>query len=76
LPNTVTLGVVSLLICFILGILLGAVSAIKQNTIVDYIGMVLALLGVSVPTFWLGLILMLIFSVNLGWFPISGYGDL
>ena len=76
LPNTVTLGVASLLICFILGVTLGAVSAIKQNTIVDYAGMVIALLGVSVPTFWLGLMLMLIFSVNLGWFPISGYGDL
>ncbi|MEA2022439.1 MAG: ABC transporter permease [Candidatus Caldatribacteriota bacterium] len=76
LPNTVALGITSLLICFILGIFLGAVSAIKQNTIVDYVGMVLALLGVSVPTFWLGLMLMLIFSVNLGWFPISGYGDL
>ena len=76
MPNTIVLGVASLLICFILGVFLGAVSAIKQNTIVDYAGMVLALLGVSVPTFWLGLMLMLIFSVNLGWFPISGYGDL
>lgn len=76
LPNTIALGIASLLICFILGVTLGAVSAIKQNTIVDYAGMVIALLGVSVPTFWLGLMLMLIFSVNLGWFPISGYGDL
>ena len=76
MPNTIVLGVASLLICFILGVFLGAVSAIKQNTIVDYAGMVIALLGVSVPTFWLGLMLMLIFSVNLGWFPISGYGDL
>ena len=76
MPNTIVLGVASLLICFILGVFLGAVSAIKQNTIVDYACMVLALLGVSVPTFWLGLMLMLIFSVNLGWFPISGYGDL
>ncbi len=76
MPNTIILGVASLLICFILGVTLGAVSAIKQNTIVDYAGMVIALLGVSVPTFWLGLMLMLIFSVNLGWFPISGYGDL
>ncbi len=76
MPNTIVLGVASLLICFILGVFLGAVSAIKQNTIVDYACMVLALLGVSVPTFWLGLMLMLVFSVNLGWFPISGYGDL
>src|SRR4030065_869842 len=76
LPSTLVLGVVSFLISFILGVLLGAVSAIKQNTIVDYMGMILALLGVTVPTFWLGLMFMLIFSVNLGWFPISGYGDL
>jgi len=76
IPNTIVLGVASLLICFILGVLLGAVSAIKQNTIIDYMCMILALLGVTVPTFWLGLMLMLIFSVNLGWFPISGYGDL
>jgi len=76
MPNTIVLGVASLLICFILGVTLGGISAIKQNTIVDYVGMVIALLGVSVPTFWLGLMLMLIFSVNLGWFPISGYGDI
>ena len=75
LPNTVVLGVASLLICFILGVFLGVVSAINQNTIIDYIGMVIALLGVTVPTFWLGLMLMLMFSVNLGCFPISGYGD-
>ncbi|GAH21856.1 unnamed protein product, partial [marine sediment metagenome] len=61
MPNTIVLGVASLLICFILGVTLGAVSAIKQNTIIDYAGMVIALLGVSVPTFWLGLMLMLIF---------------
>jgi len=76
LPNTIALGMASLLICFIVGVFLGVISAIKQNTIVDYVCMVLALLGVSVPTFWLGLMLMLIFSVNLGWFPISGYGNL
>ncbi|MDD5014355.1 MAG: ABC transporter permease [Atribacterota bacterium] len=76
LPNTLVLGVVSFLISFILGVFLGVVSAIKQNTIIDYMGMILALLGVTVPTFWLGLMFMLIFSVNLGWFPISGYGDL
>lgn len=76
LPNTLVLGVVSFLISFILGVFLGVISAIKQNTIIDYLGMILALLGVTVPTFWLGLMFMLIFSVNLGWFPISGYGDL
>ncbi len=74
--NTVALGITSLLISFILGTGLGIISAIKQNTFIDYIGMVIALLGVTVPTFWLGLMLMLVFSVYFGWFPISGYGSI
>jgi len=76
LPNTVALGITSLLICFILGIFfIYCFSSFNFNFFL-LLPMVLALLGVSVPTFWLGLMLMLVFSVNLGWFPISGYGDL
>jgi ABC-type dipeptide/oligopeptide/nickel transport system permease component len=76
MPFTVRLGLASLFISFFLGILLGIISAAFKNTYIDYISMVIALLGVTVPAFWLGLILMLIFSVMLGWFPVSGSGSL
>ncbi|MEE4243216.1 MAG: ABC transporter permease [Desulfopila sp.] len=76
MPFTVRLGLASLFISFFLGILLGIISAAAKNTFIDYISMIIALLGVTVPAFWLGLILMLIFSVMLGWFPVSGSGNL
>ncbi len=76
MPFTVRLGLASLFISFFLGILLGIISAAAKNTFIDYISMIIALLGVTVPAFWLGLILMLIFSVMLGWFPVSGSGSL
>lgn len=75
MPFTLRLGVASLFISFVFGVLLGIVSAAYRNTLIDYVAMVIALLGVTVPAFWLGLILMLIFSVMLGWFPVSGSGS-
>ena len=75
MPFTVRLGLASLFISFVLGILLGIISAAARNTFIDYISMIIALLGVTVPAFWLGLILMLVFSVILGWFPVSGSGS-
>lgn len=75
MPFTLRLGIASLLISFGFGVLLGIISAAYRNTMIDYIAMIIALLGVTVPAFWLGLILMLIFSVMLGWFPVSGSGS-
>jgi len=71
-PATIELSVVALLISCILGIFLGIVSATKQYSIFDYLSMLGALIGVSMPIFWLGLVFMLFFSINLGWLPISG----
>jgi len=76
MPFTIRLGLASLLISFFLGIFLGIISSAAKNTFIDHISMIFALLGVTVPAFWLGLILMLIFSVMLGWFPVSGSGSL
>jgi len=76
MPFTVRLGLASIFISFVLGIFLGIISAAARNTFIDYISMLIALLGVTVPAFWLGLILMLVFSVMLGWFPVSGSGSL
>ena len=71
-PATLELSVCALFMSCFVGIILGIVSATKQYSVFDYLSMLGALTGVSMPIFWLGLVLMLIFSVNLGWLPISG----
>ncbi len=71
-PATIELTVVALCIACFFGIIFGIISASKQYSIFDYLSMLVALAGVSMPIFWLGLIFMLIFSLNLGWLPISG----
>ena len=76
LPYTLTLALSALLISTVLGLTLGIVSALKHNTWVDSLAMGFALLGVSMPVFWLGLLLILVFSVNLKWFPPMGQGSL
>lgn len=70
-PATIELAVVALCIACFFGIILGIVSATKQYSLFDYVSMLGALAGVSMPIFWLGLVFMLIFSVNLGWLPLS-----
>jgi len=71
-PATIELTVAALCIACFFGIIFGIISATKQYSIFDYVSMIGALAGVSMPIFWLGLIFMLIFSLNLGWLPISG----
>jgi peptide/nickel transport system permease protein len=71
-PATIELSVVALGISCVAGIFLGIVSATRQYSFLDYLSMLGALIGVSMPIFWLGLVFMLIFSLGLGWLPISG----
>ena len=72
LPNTATLAGLSVLLAIITGIPLGILCATKHNTIFDNIASILGLVILSIPNFWLGLMLILLFSVNLGWLPVSG----
>lgn len=75
-PNTLILAAVSIMLALLVGIPVGIGSATKQYSAFDYLGMVTALVGVSMPIFWLGMMLVLHFSVNLGWLPAIGMGDL
>lgn len=72
-PNTLKLAVSSLLLAIVVGVLAGIASAVWPNSIIDYIAMFLAIFGVSMPVFWLGLMLMLFFSLRLDWLPLSGF---
>lgn len=73
-PATVRLAVASLILATVFGVGVGIISAIKRNSIFDTGSMIFALLGVSTPVFWLGLLLMLYVGVHLRWLPPSGYG--
>lgn len=72
LPATMELAFASVFFAVLISIPLGIYTAINQNTWKDNLGMVFALFGVSMPNFWLGLILILFFSLRLGWFPSGG----
>lgn len=61
-PATIELAIAAILIASIFGVLIGVISAVKKNTIIDHAGMVLALIGVSMPIFWLGILLIILFS--------------
>jgi ABC-type dipeptide/oligopeptide/nickel transport system permease component len=71
---TIQLAMTAMILAVIIGITLGTISALRQNTWVDTLSMLVALFGVSMPSFWLGLILIYFFSVRLEWLPITGQG--
>jgi ABC-type dipeptide/oligopeptide/nickel transport system permease component len=72
-PRTIALALVALTISVVFSIILGTISAVKRYSVIDNFVMFLALLGQSIPNFWLGIMLILVFAVNLGWFPSQGY---
>ena len=76
LPVTIQLAVMAMIFAYIIGIPLGILAAVMKNTVVDHAANLLALSGLSVPNFWLGIMLILLVSVNLGWLPASGYEPL
>ena len=72
LPVTVVINVLELLGAFIVAMPLGIISAVRRNSVFDKTTTVVVFLGFSIPSFWLGLLLMILFGVHLGWLPISG----
>lgn len=75
LPVTITLSLCALTIAVSIGIPAGVLAAIKHNSLVDLLVTILALMGLSIPIFWFGMILIIIFSLKLGWLPAVGLGD-
>ena len=73
LPVTVELALLAMAIALLIGIPAGVVSAVGRGTVWDYAANVFALWGLSTPNFWLGILMILLFSVQLGWLPASGY---
>lgn len=76
IPNTLTLGLLSNLIVIIVGIPLGVIAAVKQNGVIDYSTLVLAMLFSSMPAFWFGLMAQIYFCLTLGWLPATGADSL
>ena len=74
--STAQLAVAAMLVAVAVGVPLGLLAALSRNSWLDVASMGTALLGVSMPSFWLGLLLIFLFSLHLGWFPATGGGDL
>jgi len=74
IPNTIVLALSGLLIALLIGFPLGFLSAYKKGSIVDTAAMTTAIMGISIPHFWLGLMLMWLFAIELQWLPVAGQG--
>ncbi len=74
LPATIELASAALVFAVALGLTTGIISAVKRNTIIDRIAILISMLGASMPIFWSGLLLIVLFAVTLGWLPASGRG--
>ena len=75
MPITLTLGLTGLVIALVVSLPLGILAAVRENTGLDRVVQMVALFGQAMPSFWLGLILMITLGLNLGWLPISGTGS-
>lgn len=73
LPATYFLALSSMVVALLISFPLGIVAAVKRNTGIDYVAMVAALVGLSIPSFWMAIMLVLIFSLKLGWLPCIGF---
>jgi ABC-type dipeptide/oligopeptide/nickel transport system permease component len=76
MPATIELALASMIVAILIAVPLGIVAAVWAGTGIDHAATTLALVGISMPTFWLGPLLAIVFSVSLGWFPVSGRGSL
>ncbi|RVT96062.1 ABC transporter permease [Rhodovarius crocodyli] len=75
MPVTLTLGLVGLSIALVVSIPMGILAAVRENTWVDRVVQLIAMLGQAMPGFWIGLIMMIFFGLQLGWLPVSGTGS-
>jgi len=73
LPVTLQLASMAMLVSLLIGVPAGVISAVAKDSLWDYLANILALWGLSTPNFWLGILMILLFSVSLGWLPASGY---
>src|SRR5262245_34971585 len=75
MPATVELAAAAMIVALVIALPLGVLAAVRAGTATDHAATTLALIGISMPTFWLGPLLAIVFSVMLGWFPVSGRGS-
>jgi len=73
LPVTMALSAYALVLTLLIGLATGVIAALRQNTAVDQIAMIVAMVGISVPNFFLALLMIILFAVKLGWLPTGGY---